>query len=457
MAKDWLYSFLSICVRGFNDQDAQARLETFRQDNPDWPNEELIRRWVEYRLRERGVVYGTPLASEETIANHTQKGYQQRRAIFLAILRVEAELAMEIGCALSHVCQEEHKIAELMVCFALFCGKFKLAKRIDRLIQKSKEDKKEIEKVQKVSTRLGRALDRQAYLTGNPLLGLPIHNSFNYVDAKTLGRIAVVYYEHGLKRQAKIDNVLKYKIFEKEILIKAMLGLSLADRPLGVSSIKVMVEQIKLAKFPRRERKALLKLLKGNITPMAVAAAVNDDKTRDFLLEQVILGAVLDGHFSKQEENYIGDLAGWLGVPLKTLAEMEARVIDFYDVHKAYLDIFTVGSAVRSYRQRMLSKLQTAISENMGLIVDEVKNKKGLAELLYRASTGDKLTRSERKKMGKQLLDILRTIPSLAIFSLPGGAMLLPLVFKFMPEGLKPKAFAEYDRKKKNEGEKDLI
>lgn len=44
------------------------------------------------------------------------------------------------------------------------------------------------------------------------------------------------------------------------------------------------------------------------------------------------------------------------------------------------------------------------------------------------------------KKVNDQLLDIFKSIPSLAIFLLPGGALLLPIVIKFIPK-LLPSAF----------------
>jgi hypothetical protein len=92
--------------------------------------------------------------------------------------------------------------------------------------------------------------------------------------------------------------------------------------------------------------------------------------------------------------------------------------------------------------RRIFKSLQKSISENIDLIVEEIKNTGELAELLYRASTGEKLSADERATMRDELLDIVRSIPSLAIFSLPGGVVLLPLVFKYLPDGLKPRAFA---------------
>ena len=60
--------------------------------------------------------------------------------------------------------------------------------------------------------------------------------------------------------------------------------------------------------------------------------------------------------------------------------------------------------------------------------------------LLLGKSTTTELTETERKKIKEQLLDIFKTIPSLAIFALPGGAILLPIFIKLIPK-LLPSAF----------------
>lgn len=447
MKKGWLFPFLSTCAGAFSDSEASARLTEFERGNPDLSREEKIRRWVEYRLRQTGVVYGTPLSSEETIARYTRKGPAQRRAVFLALLKIEADLAMAIGCAVQHCTTGNIRVAELLVCFALLSRRHHLARSINELLPALPEQGPPPLKLEKLADRVGQAVMKRAYLAGNPLLGLPIHNSFNYVEAKTLGRLAVAYFEHGLAPES-IKRVLDYGDRERVLLLRAMLGLTLADRDLGIGSLRVVTRQIKSSGLSRKTRKKLLDLLKGPVEPLAVASAVEDDRTRDFLIEQVILGAMLDGHMSSKELDYIGDLAGWLGVSGQDLAQREAQVMEFYDLHKDYLDMFTVGSAVSYYRQRMAGRLQKAIRDNLGMIVGQIRETKDLAELLFRASSGEKLSRAERKEMGRKLTDILKTIPSLAIFALPGGMVLLPLLYKFLPDGLKPRAFAGVQKDK---------
>jgi len=84
----------------------------------------------------------------------------------------------------------------------------------------------------------------------------------------------------------------------------------------------------------------------------------------------------------------------------------------------------------------MVSKL---IKRNSRLLQLELSESKEPMKLISQSTVRD-LDRNEQKQLQKQLLDIFKTIPSLAIFMLPGGALLLPLVIKFIPK-LLPSAF----------------
>ena len=61
---------------------------------------------------------------------------------------------------------------------------------------------------------------------------------------------------------------------------------------------------------------------------------------------------------------------------------------------------------------------------------------------LLAQSTVRELDANEKKKVRNQLLDVCKTIPSLTIFIIPGGSLLLPILIKFIPQ-LLPSAFNE--------------
>ena len=76
---------------------------------------------------------------------------------------------------------------------------------------------------------------------------------------------------------------------------------------------------------------------------------------------------------------------------------------------------------------------------NSKRLLNDLRESKELMVLLTKSTIRD-LNEKEQKKVQEQLLDIFKSIPSLAIFMLPGGAILLPLVIKFIPK-LLPSAF----------------
>ena len=74
---------------------------------------------------------------------------------------------------------------------------------------------------------------------------------------------------------------------------------------------------------------------------------------------------------------------------------------------------------------------------------------KELVELL-RKSLNEDLSPEEKAKVREQTLDLLKTIPSLAIFALPGGAIALPILLKILPEEiLIPSSFRNKSEEKR--------
>lgn len=81
------------------------------------------------------------------------------------------------------------------------------------------------------------------------------------------------------------------------------------------------------------------------------------------------------------------------------------------------------------------------IEKNKQSFLQEVKESKELLFLIKESATR-KLTDEEKDKVKEQLLDICKSIPAFAIFMLPGGALLLPLLIKMIPNIL-PSAFRD--------------
>jgi hypothetical protein len=87
------------------------------------------------------------------------------------------------------------------------------------------------------------------------------------------------------------------------------------------------------------------------------------------------------------------------------------------------------------------------IGRNRDRLLAEMKESKELMSLLQK-STKEELSAEEKEQVKAQFYDILKSMPSLAIFLLPGGGLLLPIVMKLVPE-LIPSAFKVNEVEKK--------
>ena len=73
--------------------------------------------------------------------------------------------------------------------------------------------------------------------------------------------------------------------------------------------------------------------------------------------------------------------------------------------------------------------LKRLIIINKEAILMEVLSIRGLMHLLMKTrNTDEKWTREEKKEIRSHLRNIAKIIPAVALFSLPGGSLLLPIL-----------------------------
>jgi hypothetical protein len=81
------------------------------------------------------------------------------------------------------------------------------------------------------------------------------------------------------------------------------------------------------------------------------------------------------------------------------------------------------------------------LGRNKDKLINEIQQSKDLVKLIKKSTT-EELSKEEKERVKTQFLDIVKTMPALAIFMLPGGAILLPIVLKIIPN-LIPSAFRD--------------
>jgi len=85
--------------------------------------------------------------------------------------------------------------------------------------------------------------------------------------------------------------------------------------------------------------------------------------------------------------------------------------------------------------------LRHVLRENWQKVQQEIGESQEMLMALWKYSQGKPVTEQEKKAAEEQLVDLIRVIPALAIFALPGGLILLPILALALPWDLMPSAF----------------
>tara|TARA_B110000879_G_C10986315_1_gene437440 strand:+ start:93 stop:830 length:738 start_codon:yes stop_codon:yes gene_type:complete len=169
--------------------------------------------------------------------------------------------------------------------------------------------------------------------------------------------------------------------------------------------------------------------------------SVGSELEASYYLDLACMSTWSDLKFESKEANFLNKLGKDLRISEDIIDESISAVQLFYSTHKDKMALLSSKNIVHSFYDNSSLIVSKLISRNSKRLYKELKESKDLVMLLSQ-STVRNLNEEEQKQMQEQLLDLLKSIPSLAIFMLPGGAILLPLFIKFIPK-LLPSAFDE--------------
>ena len=160
-----------------------------------------------------------------------------------------------------------------------------------------------------------------------------------------------------------------------------------------------------------------------------------------YLIDMAGMALWSDGVVENEEAYFLYSLGSMMRVSDDFVTHSIDTTNSFITTHKKKIPYFNYSNPVKHFYDQMTHTVVKLIIRNKNRLVKEIVQSKELMVLLAYSTTRD-LDAKEKKKVKKQLLDICKTIPSLTIFLLPGGSLLLPILIKFIPTML-PSAFNE--------------
>lgn len=442
----WVVAFARQVQRGFDVGTAQQVLQPHRSHPPGHRFEP----WCDATLHARGLILGTPTPCWQP--DTPDPG--QPEWVFLNLLTHQLELLGELRLLYGgHLHGAPDRLAMLAV-LAAHASELETAEALWDLSLEDWGERGDPER-----DKLAQALTPHAILLGRrlrehslpdvrqPLVGLPFHDVLVYVGVRQLLAIGRVFFRSGGRPDMhEIPPILAQTQMLKVHMIEAVIGLALADHKVTRVERRLIDAVIDMARLPPEDRDMVLEALEHPPSVSQLGAWIREPLDRRFLYTQLQLNAVIEEQAeSLPERAYLDDLAQAFDIDTDEQIALQSEALTFLDAHPELVDAFSLGETLRRFRGGLTRRVEATVKHNLGRLVTEIKETGELAVLLAKRSTG-RLDAAEEAKVRKQVLDICKTVPSLAIFALPGGAVLLPIVLKLIPN-LLPSAFADKQEK----------
>lgn len=275
----------------------------------------------------------------------------------------------------------------------------------------------------KSSEQLERILHKRIQIDDNILT-----KNFNYFIINALLYMDVLAYKEYLKKESITDGYLK-------------------NLEAAIASISLNVLNSKETKNQYDE--SLIKLFESSlryqnndqIDYKKAMTFINNPHEAYYILDIACMASWSDRIIDQNEQRFLLKLGADLKLKDDRINKSIETVNTFYTANKDNIALLSSKNIVQSFYNNSSKMVNKLITRNSKRLYQELKDSKELMVLLSQSTMRD-LSSEEQKKVQEQLLDIFKSIPSLAIFLLPGGALLLPLVVKFIPK-LLPSAFDE--------------
>ncbi|MCA1967094.1 MAG: hypothetical protein LDL23_10655 [Flavobacterium sp.] len=277
------------------------------------------------------------------------------------------------------------------------------------------------------SSRLEKIMDDRIQTNNNT-----ISKNFSHIITNALLFIDVLAFEHYLKNETLPSDYLKN--IESDCIKIVSLALKIKERKSKYDEllVKLFENSIRYTKFNTIENIELSEIKLMRHTSLL---------EKLYLLDIAQMALWSDEKLESNEENFLKQLSQDLELDPILLDKSTKEINAFIDTYKSEIPFFNYSNPIKHFYDQANKNVTKLIIRNKDRLTKEIKESGELMQLLAKSTTKD-LSKEEKKKVKKQLLDICKTVPSLTIFLLPGGGLLLPILIKFIPQ-LLPSAFNE--------------
>jgi len=266
------------------------------------------------------------------------------------------------------------------------------------------------------------------------------HYLFIYLTVNKFLDSIIIFYECQNDAVCKLNEIklIKNKYVKADIsFLDLIFHIILIDGVFHKHEKKIFNEltsMIHKNKVPQ-ERKPLMDILEN-----IISLGIRKDLLR-VIYKISIITVLIDNKETSQELEVLSCLRSSFNI---SDVEHEILILDvenYLSMNKEIIYSSSLSKIFTAFEDNISKKITKIVVENKDKIMQQIYGTKDMTLLLNKKMRGEVLTIEENDLITKNTYDILKTIPALGIFLLPGGAILLPILSKVLPFNMLPSAW----------------
>lgn len=287
--------------------------------------------------------------------------------------------------------------------------------------------------VERLENILTKRTDIRTNLLENAIWVNHLSNSFVYLD--------VVLFQEFLQ-----NNQFTLDISYGDLAINALKTISLSansDDTIDQKERRLFEVFLASANLSDRRKEAAVSYFKsknGSLDDLEITENTSW-LFRRFLLDLAVLTIYANYEPEYEEIRFLQNLCKRVRISSKEMDETLVMVEQFVLKNSAEISFLMDANRVEKLYTNASKRWIKILGRNKDKLAAELQQSKELVFLIKKSTTVE-LTKEEKEKVKTQFMDIVKSMPALAIFMLPGGVVLLPMVLKIIPT-LIPSAFRE--------------
>lgn len=285
------------------------------------------------------------------------------------------------------------------------------------------------EKLEKILTK---RIDIKMNLLENKWWANSLSNGFVYLD--------VILFHDYLSNDSE-DAINKYSDFASNALTAITLS-SYADGVIDDVEKDLFNLFLASANLPEEQRQIAREQFKQGATLDDFDDFVQYNwLLKRYLLDMAILTAFSQLSADDLELEFIEEMREFMDVPKEETEKTIMFIENFIIANREQSDFLKNAPSYEKVYGKFTSRWKKILLRNKDKLAVELSESKELVSLMKK-SMSEELSAEEKDKVKKQLKDILKSMPAFAVFMIPGGSILLPMMVKILPD-LLPSAFKD--------------